>query len=103
LLLEIIQKIGGYATPNFLLLCGKNYLIMWLCVHSQGSLVEKLSTPASYPNIDTLEQLDSSGMWIAVRHQGLIVDLFGDEQPGTPLGGWIFVPSLCIQSKHQQH
>jgi hypothetical protein len=62
-------------------------LVLYHCINFfQGSLVEKLSTPASYPNIDTLEQLDNSGLWIAVRHQGLIVDLFGDEKPGSPLG-----------------
>lgn len=52
----------------------------------KGSLVDVYTTPTSYPNIDTLETLDKSGIPIGVRHQGLIVDLFGSEQPGTPLG-----------------
>lgn len=42
--------------------------------------------PKSYPNVDTLTDLDQSNVPIAVRHAGLIVDIFGDELPGTPLG-----------------
>lgn len=52
----------------------------------QGSLVGVYTTPSSYHDIDTLKELDESGISIAVRHQGLIVDIFGDAQPGSPLG-----------------
>ena len=49
--------------------------------------------PKSYTNLDTLEDFDKSGIPIAVRHWGLIVDVFGNEEPGSPIG--INSVSLC--------
>lgn len=42
--------------------------------------------PKTYANIDTLEALDESNIRIAVEHEGLIVDVFGDEMPGSTIG-----------------
>lgn len=42
--------------------------------------------PKSYANIDTLADLDESGIRIAVLYAGLIVDIFGEEPPGSHLG-----------------
>lgn len=36
------------------------------------------TTPKSYPNIDTLDELLESKLEIHVRHPGLITDIFGD-------------------------
>lgn len=52
----------------------------------QGSLYDVYTNPKTYANIDTLGELDRSGIIIAVLHQGLIVDVFGDERPGSHLG-----------------
>ncbi|XP_055699581.1 uncharacterized protein LOC129799581 [Phlebotomus papatasi] len=52
----------------------------------QGSLVNVYTNSLSYPNIDTLEALDQSGIPIAVVHAGLIVDVLGSDPPGTLLG-----------------
>lgn len=43
----------------------------------------------SYPNIDTLEMLDRTGLPIAVRHFGLIVDIFSDAEPGSIKGKFL--------------
>lgn len=52
----------------------------------QGSLYGVYATPKSYANIETLSELDESGLRISVVHAGLIVDVFGDEAPGSDLG-----------------
>lgn len=44
------------------------------------------TTPKSYANIETLNEMDESGIKIHVVHHGLIVDVFGDEPPGSDLG-----------------
>lgn len=44
------------------------------------------TTPREYPSIDTLEQLDKSGMLIILEHTGLQTDVFGTEAPGSILG-----------------
>lgn len=48
-------------------------------------MVDVYTIPKSYSNIDTLKSLDESGLPIAVRHQGLIVDLFGTDKSGESL------------------
>lgn len=48
-------------------------------------MVDVYTIPKSYTNIDTLKSLDESGLPIAVRHQGLIVDLFGTDKSGESL------------------
>lgn len=52
----------------------------------QGSLYDVYTNPKSYANIDSLADLDESGLPIVIVHLGLIVDVFGDEQPGSHLG-----------------
>lgn len=44
------------------------------------------TNPKSYANIANLAEMDSSGIPIVVTHLGLIVDVFGDEEPGSYLG-----------------
>lgn len=48
-------------------------------------MVDVYTIPKSYSSIDTLKSLDESGLPIAVRHQGLIVDLFGTDKSGETL------------------
>jgi hypothetical protein len=45
---------------------------------TQGLLYDVYTTPKSYPNIDTLNDLLESEMEIHVRHPGLVTDIFGD-------------------------
>jgi hypothetical protein len=52
----------------------------------KGLLYDIFTTPKSYPNIDTLDDLYKSGLEIYVRHAGLLDDIFGDEPTGTTLG-----------------
>lgn len=52
----------------------------------QGSLYDVYTNPKSYANIDSLADLDGTGIPIVVVHLGLIVDVFGDEPPGSHLG-----------------
>lgn len=52
----------------------------------QGSLYDVYTTPKSYANIETLNEMDGSGIKIHVVHHGLIVDVFGEEAPGSDLG-----------------
>uniref|UniRef100_A0A182N1F5 Ionotropic glutamate receptor C-terminal domain-containing protein n=1 Tax=Anopheles dirus TaxID=7168 RepID=A0A182N1F5_9DIPT len=52
----------------------------------QGSLVDVYTTPTSMRNLDTLPELDASGLTITVNAPALIVDVFGTERPGTTLG-----------------
>ncbi|GAB0090490.1 uncharacterized protein DMENIID0001_052260 [Sergentomyia squamirostris] len=52
----------------------------------QGSLVDVYTNSISYHNMDTLAELDESGIPISVLHAGLITDVFGSEPPGTRLG-----------------
>lgn len=60
-----------------------------MLVFLQSSLVDVYTIRKSYANLHTLDDLDRSGLMIYVRHKGLIVDVFGEEQPGTPIGGQI--------------
>ncbi|XP_058063424.1 uncharacterized protein LOC131213406 [Anopheles bellator] len=48
----------------------------------QGSLVNVYTTPRSMRNLDTLDELDASGLSITVTAPALIVDVFGTERPG---------------------
>uniref|UniRef100_A0A182TE09 Ionotropic glutamate receptor C-terminal domain-containing protein n=1 Tax=Anopheles melas TaxID=34690 RepID=A0A182TE09_9DIPT len=52
----------------------------------QGSLVDVYTTPTSMKNLDTLGELDASGLSITVTAPALIVDVFGTERPGSTLG-----------------
>lgn len=52
----------------------------------QGSLYNVYTTPKSYPNIDTLDDLYESRLDIHVRHPGLLTDIFGEEPVGTTIG-----------------
>uniref|UniRef100_A0A182QUF9 Ionotropic glutamate receptor C-terminal domain-containing protein n=1 Tax=Anopheles farauti TaxID=69004 RepID=A0A182QUF9_9DIPT len=52
----------------------------------QGSLVDVYTTPTSMKNLDTLPELDATGLTITVNAPALIVDVFGTERPGTTLG-----------------
>ncbi|EDO64349.2 AGAP000293-PA [Anopheles gambiae str. PEST] len=52
----------------------------------QGSLVDVYTTPTSMKNLDTLAELDASGLSITVTAPALIVDVFGTERPGSTLG-----------------
>lgn len=52
----------------------------------KGSLFNVYTTPKSYPNIDTLDDLYKSGTDIHVRHPGLLTDIFGDARAGTTIG-----------------
>ncbi|XP_053661435.1 uncharacterized protein LOC128710403 [Anopheles marshallii] len=52
----------------------------------QGSLVEVYTTPTSMKNLDTLAELDASGLTITVTAPALIVDVFGTERPGSTIG-----------------
>uniref|UniRef100_A0A182P0W2 Ionotropic glutamate receptor L-glutamate and glycine-binding domain-containing protein n=1 Tax=Anopheles epiroticus TaxID=199890 RepID=A0A182P0W2_9DIPT len=52
----------------------------------QGSLVDVYTTPTSMKNLDTLAELDASGLPISVTAPALIVDVFGTEQPGSTIG-----------------
>uniref|UniRef100_A0A182JLL2 Ionotropic glutamate receptor C-terminal domain-containing protein n=1 Tax=Anopheles atroparvus TaxID=41427 RepID=A0A182JLL2_ANOAO len=52
----------------------------------QGSLVDVYTTPTSMKNLDTLAELDASGLPIAVNAPALIVDVFGTERPGNTIG-----------------
>jgi hypothetical protein len=62
------------------------HFILFHFSFEKGSLVDVLTTPSSYPDIDSLEALYDSKLEISVRHPGLITDIFGDELPGTKLG-----------------
>lgn len=46
----------------------------------QGSLYDVYTNRKWYANIDSLADMDESGIPIEVEHWGLIVDIFGDEQ-----------------------
>uniref|UniRef100_A0A182MLD6 Ionotropic glutamate receptor C-terminal domain-containing protein n=1 Tax=Anopheles culicifacies TaxID=139723 RepID=A0A182MLD6_9DIPT len=52
----------------------------------QGSLVDVYTTPTSMKNLDTLAELDASGLKITVTAPALIVDVFGTERPGSTIG-----------------
>uniref|UniRef100_A0A182RM80 Ionotropic glutamate receptor L-glutamate and glycine-binding domain-containing protein n=1 Tax=Anopheles funestus TaxID=62324 RepID=A0A182RM80_ANOFN len=52
----------------------------------QGSLVDVYTTPTSMKNLDTLAELDASGLTITVTAPALIVDVFGTERPGSTIG-----------------
>lgn len=54
--------------------------------HLQGSLYDVYTHPKFYANLNTLKDVDEAGIPISVTHLGLIVDVFGDELPGTHLG-----------------
>lgn len=62
------------------------FFFFTLCTVAQGSLYDVYTNPKSYADIDTLGDMDRSGIPIAVVHPGLIVDVFGDEKPGSHLG-----------------
>lgn len=62
------------------------FFFFTLCIVVQGSLYDVYTNPKSYADIDTLGDMDRSGIPIAVVHPGLIVDVFGDEKPGSHLG-----------------
>jgi hypothetical protein len=52
----------------------------------KGSLFNVYTTPKSYPNIDSLDDLYKSKLDIHVRHPGLLTDIFGDAKSGTTIG-----------------
>lgn len=58
----------------------------WNDITLKGSLYNVYTTPKSYPNIDTLDDLYTSRLDIHVRHPGLLTDIFGDAQVGTSIG-----------------
>jgi hypothetical protein len=64
----------------------KNVLDSFFSIAKQGSLYNVLTTPKSYPNIDTLDDLYESRLDIHVRHPGLLTDIFGDETTNTTVG-----------------
>lgn len=49
-------------------------------------MVDVYTTPTSMKNLDTLAELDASGLSITVTAPALIVDVFGTERPGSTLG-----------------
>lgn len=52
----------------------------------KGLLYNVFSTPKSYPNIDTLDDLYESELEIHVRHAGLVTDIFGDDKDESTVG-----------------
>ncbi|CRK95266.1 CLUMA_CG008909, isoform A [Clunio marinus] len=66
-----------------------SFCLLWsliLCGAFQGSLYNVYTTPKSYPNIDTLDDLYKSKLDVHVRHPGLLTDIFGDAPFGTTIG-----------------
>uniref|UniRef100_A0A182YH93 Ionotropic glutamate receptor C-terminal domain-containing protein n=1 Tax=Anopheles stephensi TaxID=30069 RepID=A0A182YH93_ANOST len=73
-----------YAIAKFVVESCLNSLALSRSV--QGSLVDVYTTPTSMKNLDTLAELDASGLTITVTAPALIVDVFGTERPGSTIG-----------------
>lgn len=53
----------------------------------QGCLIQVYTNPFTYPNIETLDALDKSGISIGIQYNNNVVDLF-EDRGGSPLSKW---------------
>lgn len=66
----------------------------------KGCLIQVYTKPWTYPNIETLDAFDKSGIWVGIQYNNNLVDLF-EDRGGSPLSTQILINLIAVH--HSQY